>query len=142
MSERLGRRLLLLGGLLLVVLAVLAVVWLLWADWITEVLVVRVAYTLWMIGLVIRSRPQEQYWLLPIAVGFGALLLVVARQLETRRRAERPPLAVGRVAEWAELLELVPHQATLDKFRSYGILWSSLPCVGGKRWRTRNTWLI
>ena len=37
---------------------------------------------------------------------------------------------------------LVPHQATLDKFPSYGKLWSSLPCVGGKRWRTRNTWLI
>jgi hypothetical protein len=116
MSERLGRRLLLLGGLLLVVLAVLAVVWLLWADWITEVLVVRVAYTLWMIGLVIRSRPQEQYWLLPIAVGFGALLLVVARQLETRRRAERPPLAVGRVAEWAELLELAAGVPYFEKY--------------------------
>ena len=118
MSKLWRSRLVLLALLLLVALAVLVVVRLLWYDWITEVLVVRAAYTLWLVGLVIRSQPQELYWSLPIVVGVAVMILLLARQVKIRRSVDRPPQVVGRVAEWAELLELAAGVPYFEKYLS------------------------
>jgi hypothetical protein len=115
MSRRRRFRLFLLA-LLLVVLAVLAVVWLAWYDWIREVLVVRAAYHLWLIGLAIRSRPQGLYWSLPIVAGAGAMILLLARQLAVPGRVRPPSLAVGRVADWAQWLDLAAAAPYFEKY--------------------------
>jgi hypothetical protein len=106
MSRRLRSRLLPLALLLPVVLVLLSSVGLLWYDWITDVLVVRLAYTLWLAGLVIRSQPQALYWWLPIGVGVAAIFLVLARCLRDPRPASQPAPTMGRLAEWNDWLEL------------------------------------
>ena len=118
MSKLWRSRLVLLALLLLVALAVLAVVRLLWFDWITDVLVVRAAYTLWLVGLVIRSRPQALFWSLPIVLGVVAMILLLARHVKIRRSVDQPPRPVGRVAEWAELLELAAGAPYFEKYLS------------------------
>ncbi len=89
--------LVLLGMALVTLLALL-----LFRDWMTDVLLVRVSYFLWIMGLSIRSRPQYLYWALPAVLGIVALILLAAYNVEMRQKRDTPSLPVGPVSRWAE----------------------------------------
>ena len=113
MSKRASRwNLLLLLGLALGTLLVL----LLFRDWMMDVLVVRVAYYLWVAGLVIRSRPQMLYWALPVIAGVVALMLLLAYNVNLQRTPRKPPLPVGYVGKWAEWLRSAKINPYADKY--------------------------
>ena len=101
-SRRLPRLLVLLGMALVTLLALL-----LFRDWMTDVLAVRVSYYLWILGLSIRSRPQNLYWALPAVVGIIALILLAAYNIDVRQTRDKPSSPVGPVARWAEWVQSV-----------------------------------
>jgi hypothetical protein len=92
------RRLLPLLGLALVTLLAL----LLFPAWVTDVLLVCLSYSLWILGLTIRSRPQYLYWTLPAVLGIVALILLAAYNVELRQKRETPLAPLGPVSRWVE----------------------------------------
>ncbi|MBN1922223.1 MAG: hypothetical protein JW892_13330 [Anaerolineae bacterium] len=98
---------LLLGALLFVVFL---------HDWIADVLVVRGAYYVWLLGLLLRSRPQMLYWMLPVICGVGMGMLVLIGSLRPRARISPPPVVLGRAAEWHEWLACASNQPFFRKY--------------------------
>ncbi len=80
----------------------LAVGVLLFRAWIADVLLVRLSYYLWQVGLYLRERPQGLYWALPIGVGLVMIVVILVRRLDIRRAPKLPSETVGNLEDWAE----------------------------------------
>ncbi len=85
-------------------------------EWVMDVLVVRLAYYFWVMGLSLRSRPQAVYWALPIVVGIVAAILLLAYNLDLHRVSELPPVKLGRVSEWEEWLRSAKINPYFNKY--------------------------
>ncbi len=98
--------------LLLALLLVLGAIGLaaLLRDWISDVLVVYIAYYLWWISQAIRSRPQMMFWVLPIILGTVSIILMLAAAYGDSQDTGPAASPVGRVADWAEYLDLASVQ--------------------------------
>lgn len=85
---------------------------LLFREWVLEVLVVRLAYRLWILGLAINARPQGFYWALPIVAGLIALIVLLLYNVNLYRPTAKRAATPGYVAGWAEWLHFArvnPH---------------------------------
>lgn len=85
-------------------------------DWIVDALVVRGAYYVWLLGLLLKSRPQMAYWMLPVVCGIGIGILVFLGSFRQRVRPSPPPVMLGRAAEWHEWLDRASNQPFFRKY--------------------------
>lgn len=85
-------------------------------DWIADVLVVRGAYYVWLLGLLFRSRPQMLYWMLPVICGVGIGILVLIGNIQQRVRFSPPPVILGPASEWHEWLDRASNQPFFRKY--------------------------
>jgi len=107
------------SGFWLLALALLAGVLLLVVflhDWVADVLVVRGAYYVWLMTLLLRSRPQMAYWVLPVIYGIGIGILVFVGNLRQRVRFSPPQVVSGRASEWDGWLDRASNQPFFKKY--------------------------
>ena len=104
----------LLALVLLVVVVLLLVVFL--HDWVADVLVVRGAYYVWLMTLLLRSRPQMAYWVLPVICGIGIGIFVFVGNLQQRVRSSPPQVVLGRASEWDGWLDRASSQPFFKKY--------------------------
>ncbi len=85
-------------------------------DWVADVLVVRGAYTVWLMTLLLRSRPQMAYWVLPVICGIGIGILVLVGNLRQRGQFSPPQVVLGRASEWDGWLDRASNQPFFKKY--------------------------